>query len=410
MSFGLNSQKKDLNLTTLTTSKSLVSPLIVCSNIEANTLNGTSASALAENVDAFPGDNINALLAITASEFKSGVTGSVFLLASGSYPETTLSIPAGINLCAYAPGASFPNLIDLILVAPTSVTVEAEYLLTNIQVTLNNTSSTTSQITLPDISGDVSLTLAGGSTVTSTTDVPIIGIVGSNTVSITLKGNSSGLYQNPLTQTCINATGSNTVNITVYTGTSVNGLINIAGTVTGLLYSEGLLNGGDGNYALTISTTSSFDLDFNYGTIIGGNSLSGTVTKRGVLYDQESDELITPVTITESSPQLISGDNQTYTAPQLLSGVIVRNTLTANSTDVLPSAASILEYLPNAFNGSTIMVKLVNASTSYTIELSATGGGSTIQPPTGVVAALKSTVLYIVLNNVDTTPTYICFV
>lgn len=102
----------------------------------------------------------------------------------------------------------------------------------------------------------------------------------------------------------------------------------------------------------------------------------------------------------------------TYTAAQILGGIILRDPSGSARTDVLPTAALLLECGVDLNVGDTLMCRIINtADNAETITISAGSGGAfdSAQPATSKdIAQNTSKIVYIRITGVST-PAYVVY-
>lgn len=402
-------QNADQSLRNLNVSRHLTASNVVAGNVSTNTINGASVTDLLAGVDVVPGDDVQAALDNAAAKLLPGTKGAMVFLAIGEYPDTSLLIPDGVNVGAYQPGASFPNLVRLGFKNSTDGTGEGEYIVTNIQFTLNN-SNTDSIVEMPTANTSSYVQLSGNASITSSsTTAPLIAWNQSTSLNLVLRSGTSLTMTDP-TQTAIYGS-SGTADVDVMFGSSVNGKIDLNGTVQGTLTVGGTLNAGnDTNTSLNLTTSGTYDLVNDYSTVIGQRDVSGldsNVHKFGVLYDKGQDQVILPTIVFDTTVTTSSLGSLTYTADQIVGGIIVRNSLDLVVSDTLPTAANLVLATPNAFIGSTLTCKIVNTGAGA-ITLGVGSGATIVGNP--VIASGTSQVLYVRITSIDGgSPSYVVY-
>lgn len=100
----------------------------------------------------------------------------------------------------------------------------------------------------------------------------------------------------------------------------------------------------------------------------------------------------------------ISGASQTYTAAQVLSGYITRTVVVSNSTDVLPTAASLAAAIPNVAAGHSFWLMVDNTSPGATITVNGASTGVTYSD--GCATAVSTSDAMLILINFTSATAY----
>ncbi len=373
-------------------------------NISAVTINGESVDDLIAGVNLHPGDDVQEALDYAAAHFLPGADGATVFLEIGEYPETSLMLPSGVNIAAFQPGATFPNLVKFGFKDATNGS--GSYVITNIKLTVNN-SNTDSIVEMPTTNTSTYIQMSGVSNITtSSSTAPLVAWNRPSSLDINLRSGSS-LTMTDLTKTAFFAS-TGTVNLNALFGSVINGKIDFNGDVLGMLVVGGTLNAGSiNNTSLSVTTSEQFTFANDYSTIIGKHVISSNTSESGVLLDAGTDQLILPTTTFHKEVQESKDDGDvTYSADNIVGGIIVRSGLTNDRSDTLPSATNLLSAVPNAFEGTTIVCKILNTSGSQ-INLSAGTGGSIVGNAT--LFAGSSKMVYVRFTSVGNTPAYVAY-
>ena len=112
---------------------------------------------------------------------------------------------------------------------------------------------------------------------------------------------------------------------------------------------------------------------------------------------------------TDAPSNITTAGAATYTAAQILGGIILRDPSGSSRTDVLPTAALLLECGVDLNVGDTLAVRIINtADAAETITISEGSGGAfdTAQPATSKdITQNTSKMVYIRITGVST-PAY----
>ena len=351
---------------------------ITARNLNVSFINGEDVTTkIQENVDAYPGDDIQALLDARAAVEPQGAP---FFLAAGTYPETSLMIPAGVSIKGISPGAAFPNLVTFGFKDDpnTSESTISKYMLRNIQITVSN--ETRYLIQFPRNTAIVNITLAGSSFLsTYVVNQPVIYLNYSTNITLNLMDNAqlisgNGPKTNPKTpsvavELTYSGVGYLLFTLNVSHEAAVNGGVFAFGESTILTSRiEGSLSfngyesdndsddGNTANIAVQIDVASEGStLQRNYASVNGLVNIPGTSFyegQTGVYYNQPYDQFYVPSLFQDRWVVAYNGLAITYGWWDLIGGLITRSP-SDNTVDTLPDAAAMTQYVRNPYLGSS---------------------------------------------------------
>lgn len=112
----------------------------------------------------------------------------------------------------------------------------------------------------------------------------------------------------------------------------------------------------------------------------------------------------------DATAMITTDDNVTFTAAQVLGGIIHRDCVGSNRTDVLPTAALMIGALRNPQVGDIVKCLIINGSdAAETITLAAGTSGDFDQiADTRIIPQNTSRMIYLRVTGVST-PTYIVY-